>query len=151
MGYSVTPRYPEPPYGLPQDQQKPTPTLTYSVSNTLRVRVRDLTKIGTVIDAAMAAGANNVQDVTFDLTNPGSVRQQSLVQALKNAESKARLVASTLHAKLGKVISVTANEASAPMPEYSTMATMRAEAAPTPIVPGEVPVATSVTVVYSIL
>ncbi len=132
------------------DYQKSPPTTTgYRVSNQIRVRVKDLTKVGPLIDTAIAAGANNVQGVTFDILDPSAIRREALVQAMQQAQADARLIADTLNVKLGKVISVT--ESGPVIPRPVELGVMRAEAAPTPIIPGQVTVSASVTVVYSIL
>jgi len=132
------------------DYQKVPPVTTgYRVTNTVRVKVRDLTKVGSLIDTAISAGANNVQGVGFDIEDPSSVRKEALVQALKKAEADAKLIADTLGVKLGRVVSV--SEAGPAIIKPTEYGIARAEATPTPIIPGQVHVTASVTVVYSIL
>lgn len=132
------------------DYQKVPPVTTgYRVTNTVRVKVRDLTKVGSLIDTAISAGANNVQGVGFDIEDPSSVRKEALIQALKKAEADAKLIADTLGVKLGRVVSV--SEAGPAIIKPTEYGIARAEATPTPIIPGQVHVTASVTVVYSIL
>ncbi len=122
-------------------------TTGYQVSNIVRVTVRDLAKVGAVIDAAMASGANNVQSVRFEVKDNTKLRQRALVEAIANARADAELIASTMKVRLGKVVSVTESGPTIPRPlEFSAMKT----AAETPILPGDVDVTASVTVVYSI-
>lgn len=122
-------------------------TTGYQISNIVRVKVRALAKVGAVIDAAMAAGANNVQNVRFEVDDNTKLRQRALVEAIANARADAELIASTMKVRLGKVVSVTQFGPSIPRPlEFSAMKT----AAETPILPGDVDVTASVTVVYSI-
>ncbi len=132
------------------DYQKVPPVTTgYRVTNTARVKVRDLTKVGSLIDTAISAGANNVQGVGFDIEDTSSSRKEALVQALKKAEADAKLIADTLGVKLGRVISVSETGPAIIKPtEYGVA---RADTTPTPIIPGQVHVTASVTVVYSIL
>jgi hypothetical protein len=142
--YSVQPNY---------DYKKSPATLVgYTVSNIVRVTVRDLTKVGTTIDAALAAGANNVQGVQFSLEKSEQVKQQALVEAVKNAEAKAKLIADAIGRRLGHVVSVAESGASIPRPlEFGVMAKYAEAAPPTPIIPGEIETSASVTVVYAIL
>jgi uncharacterized protein YggE len=132
------------------DYQKVPPVTTgYKVTNTVRLKVRNLTKVGSLIDTAIGAGANNVQGVGFDIEDPSFFRKEALVKALKKAEADAKLIADTLGVKLGKVVSV--SETGPVIIRPTEYGVARAEATTTPIIPGQVRVTALVTVVYSIL
>lgn len=123
------------------------PKLTgYEAANLVRVTVRDLSKVGAVVDAAVGAGANVVQDVAFSLKNESEFRARALAKAVEDGRTKARVMAQALDVRLGKLIS--ASEAQAPVitPVYG-----RAEAAaPTPIIPRQIEVRATVNLVYAI-
>lgn len=128
----------------------PPVTTGYRVTNLIRVTVRDLTRIGPLIDTAIAAGANNVQALNFDVQDRTRFRQEAIALALRRAEADARIAATTLGVNLGRVTYVNIPGDFIPRPFDVGIA--RAEAAPpTPIIPGEVDITVSVTVVYSIL
>lgn len=143
INYSVSPMYNYPPNA--------SPVITgYTVSNVVRVKLRDITKVGALIDTGIKAGANNVQGVTFTIDDDAKYRAQALVQAMRNAQVKARAIAEAAGVKLGKVYYVSESGGYTPRPmlDYGMA---KAEAAPTPIMPGEVEVSSSVTVTYGIL
>lgn len=130
-------------------QRTPPVTTGYRVTNLVRVKLRDLARIGALIDTAIAAGANNVQGVSFDIQDPTPVRREALVQAMRSAQADARLIADTLGIRLGRIVSVT--ESGPAIPRPFELGAVRAEAATTPIIPGQITVSATVTVVYSIL
>ncbi len=66
----------------------------YVVSNRLMVTVTDVDKVGDIIDTAVNAGANEVQSVSFTLSD--DARQDAREQALENAVESARSDVDTL-------------------------------------------------------
>lgn len=70
---------------------------TYKVTNIFRVILRDLSKVGEVIDAAVASGANVVNSITFTVENPDIYYNQALKIAVGNALEKARALGETLN------------------------------------------------------
>jgi len=141
--YSVEPNYQYPSTGVRT-------LVGYIVSNTVKVTLRDLAKVGQVIDAGLAAGANNVQGVQFALQNTDQISQQALAKAVQNAQAKAEVIANALHRPLGPVISVTESGGAPPRPYDFAFAKAAEAAPPTPIIPGDVEANASVTTVYSI-
>lgn len=65
----------------------------YRCTNQVSVRVKNLAKIGQVLDAAIAAGANTVGGISFSLLNPENVKNEMLAEAVKNAKAKAEIMA----------------------------------------------------------
>lgn len=65
----------------------------YRCSNTVVVNLKDLSKIGIVIDAATSAGANNVYGISFGLQNPNAYRPTLLAAAVNDAKAKADIMA----------------------------------------------------------
>jgi len=129
------------------------PTVTgYQVTNTVRVSIKDLTKTGQVIDAATAAGANEIQGVSFEVENDEALRNEALVKALNNAKEKAELIAKTLGVRVGPVVSVRETSAPSVMPMRMMMAgeAKMASAPETPIEAREMTVTADVTVVFTI-
>ncbi|HOK54276.1 MAG TPA: SIMPL domain-containing protein [Armatimonadota bacterium] len=126
-----------------------TPRLTgYEATNLVRVTVRDLTRVGAVIDAAVQAGANVVQDVAFALRDEAEVRATALTRAIQDARSKAQVMARALNVNLGRVINATETTAPIVFPLVA-----RAEAGAggvPPISPGQIEVQATVNVVYAI-
>jgi uncharacterized protein YggE len=79
--------------------------------------------VGKVIQAASGAGANQVQSVTFDVSNLEDLRQEATIAALADARSRAKTLADAAGVRLGKVHGWWANPISVPgqpMPYYDS-------------------------------
>jgi len=123
------------------------PRLTgYHAANVVRVDLDDLTRLGPVIDAAVGAGANEVEGIQFAVANEAPFRAQALRQASEQARTKAQAIAEALGVHLGTLLGASeANvEVTPPRPVFFE------RAAATPIEPGEMTVRASVTVRYGI-
>jgi uncharacterized protein YggE len=88
----------------------------YRVSRDIETRVTNLEKLGDYLQAATAAGVNQVQPPTLESSKADDLQNQALVQAAKNAQAKAKLLADTLGVKLGSVHALS-EEGSAPAPQ----------------------------------
>ncbi|MGE5508631.1 MAG: SIMPL domain-containing protein [Chitinophagales bacterium] len=124
----------------------------YQVNNRLSVTVKDLDRVGTVVDTAVAAGATTVYDVTFTTANVSAAEAEALRRACAQARRKAETMSGALGLTLGKVLSVS-DEVSTSGPPYLmyAKASGAADAAPsTPFMPGEVKVRARVTVQFAI-
>lgn len=95
----------------------------YEASQTLRVKVRDLDKVGDVLSKATSAGANQAGGVQFTIDNPDAKKAEAREQAIDEAKERAQVLASQLGVRLGKIQSY--NEGSGPFP-YPMM--MRSDA-----------------------
>lgn len=78
----------------------------YRASNDVSVRVHDIEKAGSVLDAAVTAGANQVGGVRFGLSDTDTIVTDALVAAVKNAQAKAQTIADTLGVQLGAALVV---------------------------------------------
>ena len=68
----------------------------YEVTNAITVKLEDIEKVGSVIDTAVANGANSVSSIQFGLDNPEVVYQQALQKALQHAQINAQTIAQTM-------------------------------------------------------
>ncbi|WP_428311081.1 SIMPL domain-containing protein [Hydrocarboniphaga sp.] len=101
----------------------------YRVSRDIETRVGNLDKLGDYLLAATRAGVNQVQPPVLESSKADDLQNQALVQAAKNAQAKARLLADTLGVKLGSVHGITEEgSAPAPQPMMKAMAMRGAEA-----------------------
>jgi uncharacterized protein YggE len=98
-GFSV---WTERPYG----PEGPSDEVLYHVSNQVAVTIRDLDTVGTVLDAAIEAGANNIYGVTFSLDDPSQVESRAREKAVANAQAKAQELATLNDVEVGDVVSV---------------------------------------------
>ena len=128
----------------------------YEVNNRMKVVVEDLTKAGTVMDAAISAGANRIENIMFTVRNPGKYKDDALREAAQDARRKADIIAASLGKTVTNVISVTDNSVRVSPRNYMMNAKMAggndmAESATTPMEGGDAKVESSVTVVFEIV
>lgn len=148
VGYNLNPVYQ---FGPQTDAQgNARQTLTgYQASNTVQVTVRKIADAGKVLDAAIAAGANNASGISFDIANPAPVRDVALANAMADARRKALVIAKAGGMTGLKLVAVSEGRApDFPRPVFQEMAMARAADAATPVQPGEQKVTVTVTVRY---
>lgn len=78
----------------------------YRVSNNVMVTIRELENVGTILDAAIEAGANNIYGVEFMVDDPGESETEARTIAVEDARTKAAELAELNGLELGNVISV---------------------------------------------
>lgn len=78
----------------------------YAVSNNLRVFIKDVSKTGAIIDAATKAGANRFNSIQFSVEDTSDAEMKAREAAAKDAKAKAKILAESSGAKLGKLISI---------------------------------------------
>lgn len=97
-----------------QDYSGKTPKISgYEVRNTVTVSVGDLTRTGSVIDAATKAGANSVEGIQFVLHENSPAQGDALALATRQAMTKAEAIAQSLNGKIVRVVE--SNELGAPV------------------------------------
>ena len=77
----------------------------YEVVQKLEVKIRDLRKIGTIIEKATSSGANEISDLQMTIDNQDELKKQAREQAIAQAKVKAIELSSQLGVKLGKLVS----------------------------------------------
>ena len=121
----------------------------WQASQSLSVKDRNLNDTGSLIDDAVAAGANSVQGVTLSVADPSAATAQARAAAVADAKARAQGLASAAGVTLGSPIAI--EETSAPSPTPVAMAAPAAGAmASTPIVPGSFDVTVTVDITYAI-
>ena len=75
-----------------QNRGKPDEHRVSVATNSVQVTIHDLSTVGSVIDAAIGAGASSVNDIRFQLANPHEVRTDALRQAVMGARSQPTLL-----------------------------------------------------------
>lgn len=119
----------------------------YVASNMLTVRVRKLETTGTVLDAAVADGANTLNGLTFGLANPEPAYDEARKAAVADARARAELLAAAAGVALGPVLSISDGGAmTGPAPMYREAASV----APVPVVGGELGLVANVSITYAI-
>ena len=123
----------------------------YMVSNVVNVKVRDVTKAGSVIDAVTAAGGDltRVNSIQFTLNDPTTSIDKAREIAMANANDTATQLAKLAGVKLGKPISISESSSTPPYPVYSKDA-IAGSSSSTPISAGTLDITLDVQVVYAI-
>lgn len=123
----------------------------FQARNGLRVKVRDVSQLGPVLDAVISDGANQVSGLSFELADPAPRLDEARTKAVEDARRKAELYAKAAGMTLGRLVSITEQGAGLPppIPMYRAEA-MAARAAPVPIEPGEQDIRASVTATWEL-
>jgi uncharacterized protein YggE len=120
------------------DQQTQRTTIMgYVVSNVVRVEVRRIDQVGTVLDTALAKGANQINSLDFFASNSDSARHQALAEAVVRARSDAEAMARAAGGTLGALVELGTADIG-PRPVYRMdVSAMAAQRVATPIEPGQ--------------
>lgn len=88
----------------------------YSANTTLTIKVRDIEKVDDIIDAAVSAGANNVNSLGFEVDDRSKYENEARKEAVGKAKKKAEDAAKIAGFKLGKIINYSENFGGVPIP-----------------------------------
>lgn len=126
----------------------------YNANHTLVVAYRDLTKVGQLLDAASAAGANNIGNARFSVEDSSAFEAQVIEKAMANADVKAAAIAKAAKRNLGQVLTVSQNDGGNSAVYFDQKVNMEMAsadtAASTSVQPGEVKVTTQLSVMYEL-
>lgn len=125
----------------------------YQVSQSLEVKIRDLSKVGDIISNATSLGANDISSLTFIVDNDELVKEQAKSLAIADAKTKAKNLEKELGIKLGKIVNF--SEGTYPSPTYAyglggAMEMKSASSISPTIQTGQNKVTSNVTITYSI-
>jgi len=123
--------------------------ITYIVDNSVYVTVRDLTKVGGLLDTAVKAGANSISGVQFDVADKTKALSDARKAAIANATEIGNELASAANVTLGPVQSIN-TYGTTPTPFYDTRAAAVESAAAVPVSPGQLNITVDVQVVFQI-
>jgi uncharacterized protein YggE len=115
------------------------PTITgYQASNQVEVRFRDVSRAGSVLDALVAVGANQINGPTFGLDKPEEALDEARGKAVQTARARAELYAKAAGLRVKRIVAISEGGGFAPQPPI-VVQSMRAKAvaSDTPIEPGE--------------
>jgi uncharacterized protein len=117
--YLVSPKYDysKPPYKI----------IGYTINQNLKVKIRDLSKIGEVLSQAVNYGANNVSGPNFTVDDKEVYLEKAREKAIKNAKEKAEKIAKIAGFRLGKIVGI---QESVPSEFYPVMFKAMPESAP---------------------
>jgi uncharacterized protein len=146
--FSVSPQYP--PY---QPGQTTTPRISgYQVSNQVTARVKDLAKLGSILDTLVRAGSNQMHGISFDVDEPKPFLDDARKKAVADARAKAELYAAAAGVSLGRVVQISETGGiimPPPMP-MMRMKAMDGAAESVPVAGGQQTLSANVSVIYEI-
>lgn len=97
--YNLYPRYDYSQYSSRMPQ-----IIGYEITQSLEVKIRNLDKVGEVLEGSVSAGVNQVYSLNFKVDKDEEFKSQAKEMAIKDAKKKAEETAKQLGVKLGKII-----------------------------------------------
>ena len=88
------------------DSNKDRTLIGFTASNIVEVRSEDLGNLGDLLDQAVKAGANTIENINFEISDSGEVIDQARQVAVENARHKAEQLADLTNSALGPVLEV---------------------------------------------
>ncbi|HEV3241802.1 MAG TPA: SIMPL domain-containing protein, partial [Methyloceanibacter sp.] len=84
--------------------------IAYQVTNSVRITVHDIGKLGAILDKVVTFGANDVGSIEFGVSGPEALRDEARKQAVSQATANAKLYAEAVGGTLGKVLTIAEDE-----------------------------------------
>jgi uncharacterized protein YggE len=127
----------------------PAQIVGYRASNRVTIKLRDVAKVASVIDALVTAGANDIGNINFTVTQASKLLDEAREKAVTDARRKAEIYAKAAGVTLGAPLSISEEGAPAPMFRAKTLAMAPMEAS-APIAQGEEMLSVTVSVTWAI-
>ena len=132
-------------------QQNQPPRLTgYQASNDVTITVHDLARLGASIDAVVAAGANQINGVSFGLSDPKAAEDAARLKAVQALQAKAQLYAGATGYRIGRLVSLGESGGYQPVRPLAMARMVAAAPAATPVEPGELTVRIDINGLYEL-
>ncbi len=124
----------------------------YMVDNTVYVTVRDLDRLGELLDTVVRSGANSINGITFDVVDKKSAQSEARDLAMKNAHEQAEELARVSELSLGEIQSISTGYTSSPMAKemYGIGGGGMAPSSYTPVSAGQLVLSADVSVTYQL-
>jgi uncharacterized protein YggE len=142
--FSVQPVY------LPQEPRTEPKLAGYSVSNQVRAKIRQIDKLGEILDRLITAGATDVGNIEFLVSDPSKALDQAREAAIADARRKAEVYARAAGIRLGQVEWITEQSGFGPAVPFRGQGASAARAAAVPIATGDDTLEVTVTVGFTI-
>ncbi len=154
-GYNIYPQYSYPrpcplnsTFPCVENQQQIT---SYQVIQSFDIKVRDLTKIGTLLSGLVSAGANQVNNLGLQIENPDALKSQARQLAIDDAKKKATELESQVGIRLGRIVNFSENTGGYyPQPMAFEAKGLGGGAAAPDISPGQNDITVDVSITYQI-
>lgn len=149
--FSIEPKVVYPKNSSDGDREPPR-IVGYTVRNSLTVRIRDLDKLGSILDKSVSLGVNQGGNIAFTNDDPSEAIEEARVKAMQEAIAKAKTLTGTAGVGLGKVLEISENSyRPQPVPlARAKVAMAAAESAPVPVAAGENSYSVTVNVTFAL-
>jgi len=144
--FSVSPQY----EAFRDNNVNPRRIIGYQVSNQLTIVVEDIDELGTTLDALVRSGANQLNGISFSISDPKPLEQEARRAAVQDALAKARTLADAAGVTLGPILSILEGGGASPPPLPMISFREAALDSSVPVAPGESTIAVGVSITYSI-
>ena len=125
--------------------------IIYMVDNTVYVTIRDLSKLGDLLDSTVSSGANSISSIQFDVTDKTGALSQARQAAVTDARKQADELTKATSVAVGEVQSISYYDSSAPITvQYAKADMMGTAGASVPVQSGSMQISTTVTIVYGL-
>lgn len=116
-GYNLNPRY-------DYSEDKTGEIAGYTLTQSVTVKIRDLENVGSVVDTATGAGANDISSPVFAIDDPENVKTEARAEAFEKAKAKAESLADAAGVNLGAIVTFSEDDGGvvSPQPYYERSA-----------------------------
>jgi uncharacterized protein YggE len=122
----------------------------YQASNTVNARLREMGKIGDVLDALVKQGANRIDGPSFSVDKPDAALDEARNDAVKHAQDRASLYATATGLKVRRIVSIVESGGTVTPPPRPYLAMARNADAGTPVAAGENTLAVDLNVTFEL-
>ena len=146
--FSIQPQYRQ---QEPKNGVMPAPEVVgYEVSNMVSVKVRDLPKLGGLIDSSVKLGVNQGGQISFTNDKPDAVLSDARKAAVADALARAKTLSEAAGVKLGRVIEIAEGSAMVAPPPVMRMSMAKERSDAVPVASGENSYNVTVNVTFAI-
>jgi uncharacterized protein len=132
-GFSVTPTY----FYDQKNRQNPPKIVGYQVTNQIKITIRQLDQLGTILDKVIALGANQINGISFAVDQPQKLLDEARKLAVRDALHKADIYMAASKSKLGRIVTISEGKVPQPVPQFAQRAQALSAQASVPIEAGE--------------
>ncbi|MDQ3268862.1 MAG: SIMPL domain-containing protein [Pseudomonadota bacterium] len=141
-GVSLNPQY-------RYDENQPPAITGYQASNAVQITVRDLARLGAILDALVSVGANQINGPSLEVEDTQGAYDEARRAALEQAQQRARMYAASLGMQVRRIVSISEGAGMGPPMPMMAMARME-KSSDTPISPGENTLSANLDVVFEL-
>ncbi len=149
-GFAVQPRYTYPAQQS-SGERLPPRIAGYTVSNQVTIRVRDIAKLGDILDQVVSEGSNQINGVSFTFSEPEKLLDMARARAMADAIRKAKIYTDAAGIGTGSITSISEIDSYQPQLRYDmARSEMAVSGAPVPMEAGERSLSVQVSVTWEL-